>query len=111
METFAVLVLLGLGLSAFVTLGHRFVTIAREFWAFVTVGVGVGLAWAADLNMWRLWHLHVREAWIGITLTGLALAGIAYFWHEILGFFRGLERKYNDEAAALEKSEGIRRVA
>ena len=42
METFGVLVLLGLGLSAFVTLGHRFVTVARELWAFVTVGVGVG---------------------------------------------------------------------
>jgi hypothetical protein len=111
METFAVLVLFGLGLSALVTLGHRYVTIAPEAWAFVTVALGVGLAWLADLNMWRLWHLHVREPWIGVTLTGLALAGIAYFWHEILGFFRGLERKYNDEAAALEKSEGIRRVA
>src|SRR5207247_9215922 len=97
METFGVLVLLGLGLSAFVTLGNRFVTVAREFWAFVTVGVGVGLAWAADLNMWRLWHLTVSGAWIGITLNGLTIAGLAYFWHALLWFFRSIVHNTYDD--------------
>ena len=68
-------------------------------------------AWLADLNMWALWDVRVREPWIGVTLTGLVLAGVAYFWTEILGFFRGLERKYNDEAAAIEKDRGLRQVA
>ena len=111
METFAVMAFFGLGLTVLVMLGHRYVTFAREGWALVTIGLGIGLAWLADLNMWQLWGVHVREPWIGVTLTGLALAGVAYFWTEILGFFRGLERKYNDEAATLEKNQGLRQVA
>ena len=103
METFAVMAFFGLGLSVLVMLGHRYVTYAREGWALVTIAFGIGLAWLADLNMWALWDVPVREPWIGVTLTGVALAGVAYFWTEILGFFRGLERKYNDEAAAIEK--------
>ena len=71
----------------------------------------MGLAWLADLNMWQLWEVPVRDAWIGVTLTGVALAGIAQFWHYLLGYSAGLERKYNDEAAALEKTQGLRRVA
>jgi hypothetical protein len=111
METFAVMAFFGLGLSVLVMLAHRYVTIAREGWALVTIAFGIGLAWLADLNMWKLWDVPVREPWIGVTLTGLALAGVAYFWTEILGFFRGLERKYNDEAAALEQDRGLRQVA
>jgi hypothetical protein len=111
METFAVMAFFGLGLAVLVMVGHRYVTFAREGWALVAIAFGVGLAWLADLNMWREWGLHVREPWIGVTLTGLALAGTAYFWTEILGFFHGLERKYNDEAAALEKNQGLRQVA
>jgi hypothetical protein len=111
METFAVMAFFGLGLSVLVMLGHRYVTFAREGWALVTIGFGVGLAWLADLNMWKLWDVPVREPWIGVTLTGLALAGAACFWTEILGFFRRLERKYNDEAAAIEKDRGLRQVA
>jgi hypothetical protein len=111
MEVFAILVLFGLGLAVLTTVGYRFVERAREYWGFVAVGLGVGLAWLADLNMWRAWGIDVREPWIGVTLTGLVLAGVAYFWREILGFFAGLERKYNDEAEAIEKTQGLRRVA
>jgi hypothetical protein len=111
METFAVMAFFGLGLSVLVTMAHRYVTATREGWALTTIALGVGLAWLADLNMWKLWAVPVREPWIGVTLTGVALAGVAYFWTEVLGFFRGLERKYNDEAAALEKDQGLRQVA
>jgi hypothetical protein len=111
METFAVMAFFGLGLSVLVMLGHRYLAFVREGWALVTIAFGIGLAWLADLNMWNLWGVPVREPWIGVTLTGLALAGVAYFWTEILGFFRGLERKYNDEAAAIEKDRGLRQVA
>ena len=111
MRTFAVMAFFGLGLAVLVMLGYRYVTLAREVWALVAIAFGIGLAWLADLNMWQLWGLHVREPWIGVTLTGVALAGVAYFWTEILGFFRGLERKYNDEAAAIEKDRGLRQVA
>jgi hypothetical protein len=111
METFAVMAFFGLGLSVLVMLAHRYATVTREGWALVTIAFAIGLAWLADLNMFSLWDVPVREPWIGVTLTGLALAGAAYFWTEILGFFRGLERKYNDEAAVLEKDRGLREVA
>lgn len=111
MEVFAILALFGLGLAVLTTVAYRYVERAREYWGLVAVGLGVGLAWLADLNMWRSWGIDVREPWVGVTLTGLALAGVAYFWREILGFFAGLERKYNDEAEAIEKSQGLRRVA
>lgn len=45
------------------------------------------------------------------TVTGLMIGGAAYFWQEIFGFFFGLTRKLGDEAATLEKSEPLRRVA
>jgi hypothetical protein len=108
---FAILAFFGIGLAVLGMVGHRYLELARELWALATLGLGVGLAWLADLNMWKLWGVPVREPWIGVTLTGMAGAGIAYFWYETLGFFAGLQRKYNDEAAALEKTEGLRRVA
>ena len=111
MDVFAVLALFGLGLTVLVMVGYRYVTMAREIWAFVTIALGVGLAWLADLNMWKLWDIPVREPWIGVTLTGLVLAGIAYFWRETLGYLAGLERKHNDEAETIERTNGIRRAA
>jgi hypothetical protein len=111
MDVFAVLVLFGLGIAGLLAVAHRFLDFAPEFRAVVAVGFGVGLAWLADVNMWGLWELPVRDTWIGVTLTGVAMAGIALFWHHILGYVGGLERKHNDEAEALEKTEGLRRVA
>lgn len=35
----------------------------------------------------------------------LALGGIAYFFHEVLGFFTGLHRKCEDEAEVIEHRE------
>lgn len=52
-----------------------------------------------------------RGSAIGVTVTGLMIGGAAYFWQQILGFFVGLTRKLGDEAARLEKSEQLRRVA
>jgi hypothetical protein len=53
----------------------------------------------------------VRNSDIAVTLTGILLAGIGYFWREVLGMFGGLYRKYTDEAKLMENSETLRRVA
>jgi hypothetical protein len=112
MHVFAILLLLGLGTLALVMLAERYLmAMRRELWAVSAVAVGIALAWFADLDAWGLWGLPVRAEWIGVTLTGLLLGGLAHFWHEILGFFSGLVRKYNDEAAAIEKTQDLRRVA
>jgi hypothetical protein len=46
-----------------------------------------------------------------VTLTGLIIAGAAYFWREILAFFGGLSRKFTDQAKTIEKAEHLRRAA
>ena len=89
---------------------HRLKQIAGA-WAFVLVALGVGAAWLANLNLFGIWSIPVRNSDIGVTLTGILLAGVAYFWREILGMFGGLYRKYTDEAKLMENSETLRRVA
>ncbi len=112
MSVFAIAMLLGLGIAASVVAFDRARPVARAVWAVLAVLGGIGLAWAANFNLWSLWHVPVREGWIGITLTGVALGGIAYGFHELLGFFAGLHRKHDDEAAVLEQAPpSMRRAA
>ncbi len=111
MYVFAVAALLGLAVMAVAMIAERYLTIVQEFWAIVVVALGVGVAWLADFNIFSLWGIGVRYEWVAIGLTGLVLAGFAQFWHVVLGFFTGLIRKYNDEAAIIEKDKGLRRVA
>ena len=111
MYAFAVMVLLGLGVLAVAKIADRYLSMAAEAWAFVLLGLGVGAAWLVNFNLFATWGLGVRNAAIGVTLTGLAIGGVAYFWRDILDFFGGLYRKYTDQAASLEKSENLRRVA
>ena len=68
-------------------------------------------AWLTNLNLFGVWSIPVRNSDIGVTMTGILLAGVAYFWREILGMFGGLYRKYTDEAKLMEHSETLRRVA
>ena len=112
MHVFAILVLFGLGVAAGVVFLDRVFArfLVREAWALLAVGTGIALAWLANFDMWAQWGVPVRASWIGITLTGLALGGVAYFFHEVLGFFTGLHRKYEDEAEVIEHTK-MRRVA
>lgn len=73
--------------------------------------LGIGAAWITNFSIWELWGVPVRAEWLGITLTGLALGGLAMAWHEVLRLISGMERKVHDEAATLEKTEGLRPVA
>lgn len=111
MYIFAVALLLGLGVMALAAVADRFLSVFHELWAVAVVAIGIGLAWLANFNMWAQWGLEIRAAWIGVTLTGLALAGIAYFWRETLGLVGAMFRKLSDEAEELERTHGLRRVA
>ncbi|HEU5161027.1 MAG TPA: hypothetical protein VFU43_28780 [Streptosporangiaceae bacterium] len=111
MYIFAIAVLLGLAVTAVSLLIARFISMATELWALLLIALGVGAAWLADFSMFTGWDIPVRENWIGITMTGLVLAGFAEAWYVVLRLLRGLERKYNDEAAFLEREKGLRRVA
>ena len=111
MYAFGIMALLGLAVLAVARIASRYVSMAAEVWAIVLVGLGVGAAWLLSLNLFSMWGIATRGSAIGVTVTGLIVAGAAYFWNEILCFFGGLSRKFTDEAETLEKTEHLRRVA
>jgi hypothetical protein len=111
MFAFAMMALLGLAVLSVTAIAGRYVSIAAEVRALVLAALGVGAAWLINLDLFGALGIAIRHDAIGVTVTGLMIGGAAYFWQEILGFFAGLTRKLGDEAATLEKSEQLRRVA
>ncbi|MGH4032083.1 hypothetical protein ACQB60_24465 [Actinomycetota bacterium Odt1-20B] len=111
MYAFGMLALLGLAVVVVGMVARRYLAMAPELWAFALVALGVGTAWLVDFSLFDAWGLTVRNDTIGITLTGVLIAGAGYFWYEVLHFFAGLARKYTDEAKTLEKTQELRRVA
>lgn len=100
-----------LGVMALEMLGERIYRQLREARTVLAGAWGIGLAWLANLNMWTAWSISgLRYAWVGVTITGLALGGGALMLHAIFGFFAGLYRKFNDQAEQIERGE-LRRVA
>lgn len=111
MYAFGLIALIGLAVLGVTAIASRYLALAVEVWAFVALALGVGAAWLVNLNLFAAWGIPARNSEIAITLTGVMIAGASYFWREILGFFHGLSRKFTDQAATLEKTEHLRRVA
>jgi hypothetical protein len=111
MYAFGMMALLGLAVLAVTKIADRYLSLAPEIWAFVLVALGVGAAWLIDLNLFAAWGIPVRNSQIAVTITGILVAGLAYFWRPILAFFAGLSRKFTGQAVTLEKTEHLRRVA
>jgi hypothetical protein len=111
MYAFAIMALLGLAVLAVSGIASRYISLAAEVWALALVALGVGAAWLVNLNLFSLWGITARNNAIAVTLTGLIIAGAAYFWREILAFFGGLSRKFTDQAKTIEKAEHLRRAA
>ncbi len=111
MFAFAMMGLLGLAVLAVTAVASRYLSVSAEIRAFALAALGVGAAWLINLDLFGVLAVDTRDSAIGVTVTGLMISGAAYFWQEILGFFAGLSRKLGDEAATLEKSEQLRRVA
>lgn len=111
MYAFGMIALLGLAILAVGAVGYRYLALAREYWAVLLVGLGIGAAWLANFDLFGVWGLAVRNHGIAVTLTGLAIAGSGYFWRIVLEFFAGLSRKFTDQARSMEKTENLRRVA
>jgi hypothetical protein len=111
MYAFGMMVLLGLAVLTVTKIADRYVSLASEVWAFVLVALGVGAAWLINLNLFAVWGIPVRNSQIAVTITGILVAGAAYFWRPVLDFFAGLSRKFTDQAVTMEKTEHLRRVA
>jgi hypothetical protein len=116
MYVFGIAIMLGLGVMCVARwverplqrLGER---LSLSLYALMEVGLGVGLAWAVNFNLWSLWGINMRADWIAVTLTGLAIGGIAQFFTEVLALFSGFGRKLNDEAETIERPTKLERVA
>jgi hypothetical protein len=117
MRFLAVLLFLAFGVLALTSLTESLGGLIRAPWnrrdarPFLAGAWGIGLAWLANLNMWNGWKTGgLRYGWVGVTLTGVALGGTALLAQAILAFFAGLNRKLDDEAEQIERSE-LRRVS
>jgi len=116
MYAFGIAVLLGLGVMCITRWVERPLQRSRErlpvsLYPMVEVGLGIGLAWAVNFNLWTLWGITMRADWIAVTLTGVAIGGIAQFFTEVLALFSGFGRKLNDEAETIERPTKLERVA
>ncbi len=111
MHFFAVFLFLSFGVMALTMLGERGYRRMREGRPFLAAGLGVGLAWLANFDMWSGWGVaNLRYGWVGTTLTGIALGGTALVAYALIGFLLGLRRKVDDQAEQIERTE-LRRVA
>jgi len=111
MYAFGMIALMGLAVLTVAKMGSHYLRQISGAWAFALVALGVGAAWLTNLNLFSAWGIPVRNSEIAVTVTGILLAGAAYFWREILGLFGGLYRKYTDQARVMEKSEHLRLAA
>ena len=111
MTFFAVFLFFSFAVVALTMLGGRGYRRLRELRTLASIFWGVGLAWLANLNMWTSWHIGgLRYAWVGVTLTGVAVAGTALVLYAVVASLASLHRKIDDEAERIERSE-LRRIA
>lgn len=113
MYFFAVFLFFTLGIMVLTSLvgERRLLRRLPEARALVAGGLGVGLAWLANFDMWTGWHITgLRWPWVGVTLTGLALGGTALLFWSVAAFFTGHYRKAEDEAERIERTE-LRKVS
>jgi hypothetical protein len=117
MHFFVVLLLMSFGVMALTAFGESVGQLVGVPWnrrdarPFLAGVFGVGLAWLANFNMWTGWSIaQLRYDWVGVTITGIAVGGVALLTHALVAFFAGLNRKFDDQAEQIERSD-LRRVA
>ncbi len=111
MHFFGLLVMIALGIYALEVLGSKYYKGAAEARPLVSLILGLVFAWVANINLWTGWTVaNLRADWIGVTLTGFALGGLALLADAVIGFFAGLHRMYEDRAEHIERTE-LKRIA
>ena len=70
------MLLLGLAVLVAAKIGNHYLRQISGAWAFVLVALGIGAAWLIDLNLFSVWSIPVRDSGIGVTVTGILIAGL-----------------------------------
>jgi hypothetical protein len=102
MYVFAGVMLLGLAVCKLVDLISGFALLSRISKTLVAMLLGIATAWAADYDVFAGFGTTFRDQWYGVVGTGLALAGIAHFWHEALDLVASYTRRVHDQATEIE---------
>ncbi len=104
MYAFVILVGLGLGLGVAMGVLDELVPVKTPKALTRTVGalIGVGIAWGLDYSVFAAFGQELRAHWMHYVATGIVLVGFADVCREFAGWVGGLQRKANDEAAAIE---------
>lgn len=109
MYVFATVLLLGLAIAKLVDLFTASAEVSRAVRGVVAIGIGIVTAFVTDYSPFAQWGVPLRAEWVHITMTGLALAGIAAVWQEVLDLVSSYARRSADEATEIESR--MRRVA
>jgi len=102
MYVFAGVLLLALAVSKVVDLVMGFAALSRQSKTLVAMLVGIGTAWATDYSVFAGFGVVFRERRLNIVASGLALAGLAALWHEVLDLAAVYTRRVHDEATEIE---------
>jgi len=100
MYNFAVVALLGLVTLAVIAWLEGFAPDVVRFRALLTLVLGVVIAFAIDYSMFRGFHVHVREEWMGTAGTGLIIGSLATVWRALLGYLGFTEDKGRTDTRA-----------
>jgi hypothetical protein len=109
MYVFATVVLLGLAIAKLVDLFTESAELSRGVRSIIGIGFGLVAAFVTDYSPFAGWGVAFRAEWVHLTMTGLALAGVAALWHEVLDLIGSYARRSADEATEIESR--MRRVA
>ncbi|HXF37140.1 MAG TPA: hypothetical protein VNO17_08175 [Actinomycetota bacterium] len=102
MYVFATVMLLGLALAKLVDLVRTAWEMPRGGRLLLAFAGGLLLTWVTDYSAFAAWDQAFRAGWMGPVATGLALGGVAAFWHELLDLIASTARRVHDQATEIE---------
>lgn len=104
MYDFMIVALLGLATWKVVgmVLGLFNLDLAASIRAVFTLGLGVVAAVVLDYSLFAGWDIAVRNADLGVVITGLVIGAMAYVWHHTLGLIEAYGRYQRDQARTIE---------
>lgn len=86
MYPFAVLVLSGLAIVKLVDFLVDLIGDRQGMRSLMTFVLAIGAMWILDFSVFDAWGIAVRNAAIGVWMTGFMVAGITSAWRALFGY-------------------------